>query len=98
MEAAGAPEGARQGKHGGKSPSKSGFLSLWGTSRWFAAIRGELHSLLRPFRDGVGSPAVVETIQLRLPNWILLFLLLDLLLGWVKDDRDPLPVSDHRLS
>ena len=87
--------------HGGKSPSKSGFLSLslWGTSRWFADIRGELDSLLRPLRDGVGSPVAVETIQLRLPNWmILLLLLLDLLLGWVQDDGDPLPVSDHRLS
>ena len=74
-------------------------LSLWETSRWFAGIRGERDSLLRPLREGVGSPAAVtavETIQLRLLNWILLFLLLlDLLLGRVQDDRDPLPVSDH---
>ena len=90
-----APEGARREK----SVKKWLSLSLWGTSRWFADIRGELDSLLRPLRDGVGSPVAVETIQLRLPNWmILLLLLLDLLLGWVQDDRDPLPVSDHRLS
>ena len=64
-------------------------------------MRGERDSfLLRPLRDGVGSPAaaaVVETIRLRLLNRILLFLLLNLFLGRVQDDRDPLPVSDHRL-
>ena len=93
---AGAPVGALPDKHGGKSPSKSGFLSLSsGTSRWFAKMRGERYSLLRPPRDGVGSPVAVETIRLRLLNWILLFLLLNLFLGRVQDDRDPLPVLRH---